>query len=175
VGAKALDPSDPRLWDFVDMSGGPKACWPYTGCLHKGYGLVKRQGKRIFAHRLAWEYENGPIPAGLHCLHRCDNPPCCNPAHLLLGTHADNMEEKALRGRALGRGQGVKGDEHYLRREPERAIRGEARTQAKLTDAAVLEIRARWPAEKQYTLAAEFGVSQMTISRIVNRVRWTHL
>ncbi len=168
-----LDISDPRLWDFVDKSGGPEACWPYTGCLHKGYGWVKRRGKRIFAHRVAWTIVHGPIPPGMSIAHSCDNPPCCNPAHLLLRTHAQNMAEMAARRR--GRGGAAGGDAHYLRREPERAIRGEDRTQAKLTEAAVLEIRARWPGEKQSALAAEFGVAQMTISNIVRRKRWMHI
>lgn len=79
----------------------------------------------------------------------------------------------ALRGRAHGGAPG--GDNHYLRREPERAIRGEDRTQAKLTEAAVLDIRARCPGERQSDVAAEYGVSQMTISNIVHRKRWTHI
>ncbi len=173
MGRKAWLPTDPRLWNFVDKSAGPKACWPYTGCLHKGYGWAKRQGKRVFAHRLAWECTNGPIPDGLFCLHRCDNPPCCNPAHLFLGTQADNNRDRHSKGRS--RHGVVSGDQHYLRREPDRATRGEAHGNVKLTDAAVLDIRARWPAEKQKDLAAEYKVSQVTISHIVRREQWAHL
>jgi hypothetical protein len=137
------------------------------------YGQVRRGGKLLLAHRVAYAQSHGPIPPGLEVRHTCDNPPCCNPAHLLLGTHAENMADMAHRKRAKGGAPG--GDEHYLRKEPHRAIRGEDRTQAKLTEAAVLEIRARWPAENQRTLAVAYGVSQMTISRVVRRVRWTHL
>jgi hypothetical protein len=51
------------------------------------------------AHRVAWTLANGPIPAGMHVLHTCDNPPCCNPGHLWLGTQADNMADMARKGR----------------------------------------------------------------------------
>jgi hypothetical protein len=174
MGAPALDLSDPRLWNFIDKSKGPDACWPWTGAQRKhGYGVVKRQGKRFTAHRVAYEQKHGPVPANLSVRHLCDNPPCCNPAHLIVGTHAENMAEMSLRGRARGKAPG--GDQHYLRREPERAIRGEDRTQAKLTEAAVLDMRARWPGEKQSDLAAEYGVSQMTVSNILRRKRWTHI
>lgn len=78
-------------------------CHEYTGSRSpRGYGQVYRgRGKRPYhAHRLAWELAHGPIPAGMHILHTCDNPPCVNPAHLSLGTHADNMADMARKGRA---------------------------------------------------------------------------
>jgi hypothetical protein len=54
-------------------------------------------------HRLAWELANGPIPAGLQVLHRCDNPRCCNPDHLFVGTQQDNMADMALKKRSRNR------------------------------------------------------------------------
>jgi hypothetical protein len=98
-----------RFWSKV-ATAGPDDCWPWTAATTpKGYGrwTYREGGKNCHttAHRKAWELANGPIPAGFQVLHRCDNPPCCNPAHLWLGTHRDNMADKVAKGRQsrLGR------------------------------------------------------------------------
>lgn len=64
-----------------------------------GYGLLTLRGGTLYAHRVVWELVNGPIPEGMEVCHTCDNPPCCNPAHLFLGTHQDNMLDMAQKGR----------------------------------------------------------------------------
>ena len=80
-------------------------CWLWMDCAHEfGYGLLKiggRKGPVVRAHRYAWELHNGPIPRGLFVCHRCDNPPCCNPAHLFLGTNADNVRDMRRKGRGF--------------------------------------------------------------------------
>jgi len=75
-------------------------CVEYPNSIEKsGYARPRRDGKNYFAHRLAWEEANGPIPEGLFVLHHCDNKPCVNVDHLFLGTQADNMADMLAKGR----------------------------------------------------------------------------
>lgn len=92
-----------RLLSRLDASDGIWSCWVIDGWHQKhGYGLFQFRGEQKLAHRVAYELFVGPIPDGLHVLHHCDNPPCCNPTHLWLGTHADNMADMARKGRQVG-------------------------------------------------------------------------
>ena len=75
-------------------------CIEWTGYRHKqGYGMKWSEGGPKYVHRLVWADANGPIPAGMEVRHTCDNPPCYNLAHLVLGTHAENMQDRLIRGR----------------------------------------------------------------------------
>lgn len=152
-----------RFWNKVDIRG-PDDCWEWTGGrAHKlPYGLfrVSKDPKASPkpAHRVSWQLTNGPIPEGMFVCHHCDNPPCVNPAHLFLGTPADNLIDM----RAKGRGP--------------KPIRGEAMPTSKVTADDVREIRQRVAAgEMQSELALEFGLTKSGINRIWLRHTWAHI
>lgn len=99
---------------------GQTECWEWTGSRNdSGHGIVHVRGKPMGAHRAAFLLFKGKIPREKHVLHDCDNPPCVNPGHLHLGTHADNMRE------AVARKRHPIGDDHWTARMPERLARGE--------------------------------------------------
>jgi HNH endonuclease len=154
-------PASERFWRRVDRRG-PDECWPWLGSrLPNGYGITRLWGSErrytIGAHRAAWVVSHGEIPAGMFVCHRCDNPPCCNPSHLFLGSPKDNLDDMYRKGR-------------------QRNLVGEQRAFAKLTQTQVLEIRARYASgEKQRDLASEFNVRQPRISKIVTRKAWRWL
>ena len=92
------------FWKRVDKTAGQSKCWPWTGRrLRAGYGRLVLHGKQENAHRIAFTLTTGAPARGLFVCHHCDNPPCCNPAHLYAGTHQDNVNDKMRRGRARGR------------------------------------------------------------------------
>lgn len=103
-GGPTPKPLADRFWPKVEKP--PAAgCWRWMGSLNQdGYGQIGFTSRKlIHAHRAAWLLTHGEIPRGLQVLHTCDNPPCVNPAHLWLGTHADNMADASRKGRLRGR------------------------------------------------------------------------
>ncbi len=113
-----------RFWRRVDRSGGPDSCWLWTGGRYRdGYGQCRAVGKKMANHRAAWVITHGSLPPkGLYVLHNCpggDKKLCCNPAHLWLGTHADNMAD------GVKKGQFPRGAECHFNKHPETRPRGE--------------------------------------------------
>lgn len=151
-------------WSNVDRRG-PGECWPWIGrCVKGGYGRVfvgyshERKTIMQLAHRVAWELDHGEsIPANMLIRHKCDNPPCQNPAHLELGTHLENMQDRTDRGR-------------------HNPARGAVHGAAKLTEGDVRNIR-RMSANGRSTasMARQFGVSEFCIYAVVARKTWRHL
>ena len=83
--------------------GAPDECWEWQRSRVHGYGRIMVDGRIVGAHRASYILHKGPIPDGLHVRHTCDNPPCVNPAHLILGTNADNVADKVARRRTRTR------------------------------------------------------------------------
>ncbi len=133
--------------DFRDMLEPNGECLEWTG-RHgqtKGYGRTRAYGKIWKTHRLSLHLEGVDV-SGHHVLHSCDNPRCCNPEHLRLGTNADNIADKVSRGR-----------------QPR-----------KLTEQQVLEIRAIRGMTRQ-AIAKRYGVCRQNINRIIHRSTWKHI
>lgn len=110
---------------------GPDECWEWQGhTILTGYG-TSSWGTRPneYTHRIAWMLANKrPVPEGMVIRHSCDNPKCCNPAHLLIGTHADNMADRRIRNRP--RRPGMRGLGNQIV-----AMRREGATYAEIQDA----------------------------------------
>jgi len=146
----------PTDWDARFLSRlVPQA----NGCLlYEGPGIGDGRygciwtGKPERAHRYAWRRKNGPIPADVRVLHRCDNPRCCEPSHLFLGTDSDNMQDMIRKSRGL---HGERHPTHKLTAADVQAIRADLRSQA--------------------VIAAEYGINQATVSKIKRRKKWAHL
>lgn len=137
-----------RFWSKVNQTPTATGCWLWTAATIRGYGQIADyvNGKKrpVYAHRVSWELSCGEIPDGLSVLHRCDVPLCVNPAHLFLGTQADNLADARTKGRLV--------DGAHKR---------------KLSDAAYAEILTQpFAVGSRAALARKFGVSTASISRI---------
>lgn len=138
-------------------AGKPDECWEWTRATNKGYGMIAiGEGKLRGAHIIAWELANGrALPSDSLIRHTCDNPPCTNPSHLLVGKHIDNSRDRVEHGKPN---------------------KGERNPQAKLTADDVRTIR-RLAASGagQQAIADRFQVSQSAVHLIVAKKTWKHL
>jgi hypothetical protein len=157
--------AEQRFWANVDRETGPvhpvlkTRCWPCTlGTDKDGYGSLVIAGHRVKAHRYAYALLVGEIPDGMCCLHACDRPSCCNPAHLTLGTNQDNRDDSVTKGRHA---------------------HGERSGQARLTEGDVLEIRATCvpgDPERGYTaLGSKYGVGWGAVRSAHLGITWSHV
>lgn len=145
------------VWRRVSV-GEPDACWPYQGALNQwGYGTVRIHGRTMLAHRAAFEAAAGRAAGEMRVCHRCDNPRCCNPAHLFLGTQAENVADCVAKGRF-------------------KSNVGENHPKARLTEQQVLEIRRLHASGLRASqIAPRFGIRLGHAVDIINRRIWTHL
>lgn len=149
-----------RFWRHVSIDE-PTSCWKWVGSYgEKGYGRVTIARLPARAHRAMWILMRGPIPPRVLVCHTCDNPPCVNPRHLFLGTHADNMADA----KAKGRQRGERNNRSRLTPEQVQAIRAAC---------AGLPVQGRWEALGK--VAKRFRVSVGHVNNIQRRRFWGHL
>jgi len=132
----------------------PSLCWEWTGYKDKnGYGQIGINNKIYYTHRIVYELINGSIPSNLSILHHCDNPSCCNPNHLFLGTRADNIKDMVSKGRQS---------------------KGENRPNSKHIYSQIVKIRQLYSTGKytQKQLGEKFNLNQSNISRIITNQKW---
>jgi HNH endonuclease len=151
------------LNQYLDLTvREPSGCWLWTRYRTRkgyGYGLARSGGSHVLVHREVYRLSHGgtALPPGMCVCHRCDRPPCINPAHLFLGTQADNAADRDAKGRSV-----------YMR--------GERHGSARLTEAQVRSIRAeRCGRTLLRVLAERYGVSESTINDVISCRTWRHL
>jgi len=144
-----------HLWRRVKKVG---SCWIWTGrCGRGGYGTVKHGDHSFLVHRLVWLVLNGPVPHNKVIRHKCDIRQCCNPQHLLLGTHQENMSDMKERRRVS-------------------RIEGDEATWAKLSNAQVRKLRRlKSKGKTNRELATEFGISYSYTCRLVKCTKRAHV
>jgi len=159
------DTLENRLWAKVLVTDADE-CWPWLATKNnKGYGLLSidaKTGKKL-AHRIVYTLTKGNIPDGLVVMHSCDNPSCCNPAHLSCGTQLDNMRDKLGKSRGNNRWGG----------NPPPRFSGESHPKATVSEETVRAIRLSKKSRKE--IALEFSISEGLVKSIRSRQTWKHI
>jgi hypothetical protein len=149
-----------RILTKVNIS--PKGCWEFFGCrTNCGYGGIEVKRKSYLCHRVTF-YLWKENPSEMCVLHKCDNPSCCNPHHLFLGSQMDNVWDMKKKDRGNDLNKGQKGEIHH---------------HSKFTGDKIKEIRKKYT-PRIYTmkmLANDYEVNKNTIWKIINRKSWKHL
>lgn len=159
---RRVAPLAERFWAKVDIKG-PDACWPWAAHrLKKGYGWMHAINGPRASNRIAAVVTGklSDLDSPLHVLHTCDNPCCCNPAHLFIGTNSDNVADRVVKGRTVA--------------TPKYGCNN---GMARFSESVVRAIRAdyRGGVGSQSKLARMYGTTQSVISRIVSGKRWGHI
>lgn len=155
---------------FLDaLQRESNGCWRWKQrCNSHGYGQTRIHQTKIASHRLAYTLFCGPIPDGMCVLHHCDNPPCCRPDHLFLGTMKDNMQDMAKKKRAQN--GFTKGTDCLVK------YSGENNSSAKLSAERVLAMRAEFAAGSTLTeIAEKYRHSLSGVHAIIHRKTWRHV
>lgn len=151
-----------RFWSKVTLQANPYKCWEYKGYRHRGYGkfsvtIGPQKDIPVISTRLAYFLHHGIDPVGKAVLHKCDNPSCCNPHHLFLGTNKENTDDMHKKKRA----NPPKGDNHWG---------------AKLTAEKVVDIRSKFAnGTPKKDLEKLYSVDPGQMSRILNGKAWKHV
>lgn len=145
------------FWTHVDILGEDD-CWNWKLWKNtKGYGRWKVCGNPIFCHRHAYEISIGSIPDGYHVLHHCDNPLCCNPKHLFIGTNQDNVNDRVSKNRSA-------------------YTKGQSNGRAKLTDKDIIEIRRLFKSGLSHLKIAKlYNISPTTAYYAATGITWKHI
>lgn len=146
----------PDFWTRLEIKD-KKECWPWKESLNKdGYGRIRFNGIQKMAHRIAYELHTGKNIDNFVLMHICDSPSCCNPNHMVVGTHADNQADKYKKNRQA---------------------KGEKNGQSLLTENQVIEARKKYkPRVVTYKmLADEYGVCKDTMQKAIRGINWRYL
>lgn len=150
---------------FFEKVRKTETCWEWIGSkTTNGYGFFWKDGKRAWAHRASWEiFHKKTIPEGMEGCHKCDNRWCVNPEHIFIGTHKDNMQDCARKGRFWAQTHGA-------------PAKGEKHGSSKLREKDIIDIRLSYNnGEHQSSIAERYGMHKKHIGPICRGKRWKHV